>query len=205
MSIRYLISKIIKKCQIPSIRDSNIDKTAKVCSASHLVSIEMGGYSYIGNYCTVINTRIGRFCSIADNCIIGGASHPIEWVSTSPVFQEGRNIMKTNFSTHPYQTMKETVIGNDVWIGSNCLIKGGIKIGDGAVIGMGSILTKDVGPYEIWAGNPARLISKRFSEETVEKLLESNWWEWGNDTLAERAHYFNDVEKFLSHKKESRI
>ena len=85
MNIWYLLSKFIKKLHIPSIKNSNIDNTARVCSASHLVNVKIGKYSYVGNFCTVINAQIGNFCSIADNCIIGGASHPISWVSTSPV------------------------------------------------------------------------------------------------------------------------
>jgi acetyltransferase-like isoleucine patch superfamily enzyme len=198
MNIFYLLSKIIKKVHIPAIINSSLDKTAKICSASHVVNTKIGRYSYIGNSCTVINAKIGSFCSIADNCIIGGASHPIEWVSSSPVFHQGRNIMKKNFSSHEYSTEKETVIGNDVWIGNNCLIKSGIKIGNGAVIGMGSVLTKDVGAYEIWAGNPARLIRKRFNEDIIEKLHETNWWDWDDSSLTLKACYFNEVKKFLS-------
>lgn len=74
---------------------------------------------------------------------------------------------------------------------------GGVTIGDGAVIGAGSIVTKDVGPYEIWAGNPARFIRKRFDDETIEKLLESQWWNWDDEKLTEMGAYFSSVEKFI--------
>ncbi|MBP3953155.1 CatB-related O-acetyltransferase [Bacillus suaedae] len=197
MKYNYLLAKLIKKVQIPAIRNSRVDRTARVCSASHVLNTMLGRYSYIGNSCTVVNVTIGSFCSIADNCIIGGASHPIDWVSSSPVFHEGRNIMKKNFASHEYNTVEETVIGNDVWIGNNCLIKSGIKIEHGAVIGMGSVLTKNVGAYEIWAGNPAKFIRKRFDDDVIEKLLESNWWEWGDITLSREANCFNDVKTFL--------
>ncbi|WP_341357136.1 CatB-related O-acetyltransferase [Rossellomorea sp. y25] len=193
----YLLAKLIKKIQIPAIRNSKIDKTARVCSASHVINTKLGRYSYIGNSCTVVNVTIGSFSSIADNCIIGGASHPIDWVSSSPVFHEGRNIMKKNFSSHEYKTVEETVIGSDVWIGNNCLIKSGVKIENGAVIGMGSVLTKNVGAYEIWAGNPAKIVRKRFDDDIIEKLLESNWWEWEDNSLTNEAQYFNDVKNFL--------
>ncbi|MEF3309004.1 CatB-related O-acetyltransferase [Paenibacillus sp. GYB004] len=195
--IRYLFSKVVKKINIPSIKNSYIDKTAKVCSASHLVNVSMGKYSYVGNSCTVINARIGNYCSIADNCIIGGLGHPIDWVSTSPIFHEGKNIFGKNFSNHEYRLGKMTSIGNDVWIGSNCLIKSGLSIEDGAIIGMGSVLTKNVGAYEIWAGNPARLIKKRFADETIEKLLNSKWWDYDLIELRQKAAYFNNVEKFI--------
>lgn len=74
---------------------------------------------------------------------------------------------------------------------------GGVTIGDGAVIGAGSIVTKDVGPYEIWAGNPARFIRKRFDDETIEKLLESQWWNWDDTKLEEMGLYFVNVKNFI--------
>lgn len=197
MNIKYIFSKFIKKVYIPAVRDSKLDKTSKVCSGSHIVNSSIGRYSYIGNYSTVINARIGSFCSIADNCIIGGASHPINWVSTSPVFYKGKNILKKNFSNHEYQSTKITNIGSDVWIGNNSLIKSGVRIGDGAVIGMGAIVTKDVGEFEIWAGNPARLLRKRHTDECIEKLNTIKWWEWDDQTLEIRAKNFNDIEKFI--------
>ena len=123
MNIKYLASKLIKKLHIPAIKNSYIDNTSIVCSGSHLVNVNMGRYSYIGNFCTVINVQIGSFCSIADYCIIGGASHPLDWVSTSPVFHDGKNVMKKNFARHKYIASSKTIIGNDVWIGNNCLIK----------------------------------------------------------------------------------
>lgn len=198
MNLRYLISKLIKKIHIPAIINSTIDKTSRICSDSHVVNAIMGRYSYIGNSCTIVNTQIGNFCSIADNCIIGGASHPIEWVSTSPVFHEGKNIMEKNFSEHSYNVSSKTIIENDVWIGNNCLIKSGVKIENGAVIGMGSVLTKNVGPYEIWAGNPAKCIRKRFTNQIAEELLKSAWWEYDDEILAKHASSFNEVETYLS-------
>lgn len=196
--LSYYFSKLIKKIHIPAIKNSNIDKTSRICSASHVVDVKMGRYSYIGNNCTVINVNIGNFCSIADNVIIGGASHPITWVSTSPVFHKGKNIMKKNFSTHYFETSKRTTIENDVWIGNNCLIKSGIKIENGAVIGMGSVLTKDVGPYEIWGGNPAKLIRKRFDDKKIEYLLKYQWWDLPEEILKEKSKDINNIEKFIS-------
>lgn len=193
MKLSYLVSKLIKKIQIPAIKNSVIDKTSKVCSGSLIVQTNIRRYSYVGNFCTVINVDIGSFCSIADNCIIGGASHPINWASTSPVFHKGGNILKKNFSKHEYIAIKKTIIGNDVWIGSNCLIKSGVRIGDGAVIGMGSVVTKDVGSFETWGGNPARIIKTRFNEEIVTALKKYKWWEWENKKIELLADYFTDV------------
>jgi acetyltransferase-like isoleucine patch superfamily enzyme len=122
MSLGYIISKIIKKIQFSAVKNSDIDRKAKICSASHIVNSSLDRYSYIGNRCTVINADIGRFSSIADNCIIGGASHPINWVSTSPVFYKGRNILKKNFSDNDFISTTKTFIGNDVWIGMYLIV-----------------------------------------------------------------------------------
>lgn len=197
MKFLYYLSKLIKKIHLPAIRNSEINKTSKVCSGSHIVNVTMGKYSYIGNFCTIINVRIGSFCSIADNCIIGGASHPLDWVSTSPVFHKGKNVMNKNFSAHDYITTRETEIGNDVWIGSSSLIRGGVKISDGAVIGMGSVVTKDVGAYEIWAGNPARMIRKRFNEGIIKDLNNIKWWELSDKEIYKISKSFNNIDKYI--------
>lgn len=198
MDLKYIISKILKKIQIPAVINSTVDKRAKICSASHVVGSTLGRYTYVGNNCTVVDTEIGSFCSIADNCIIGGASHPIDWVSTSPVFNDGKNILKQNFSKNKYSATKKTHIGNDVWIGNNALIKGGISIGNGAVIGMGSVVTKNVGEYEVWAGNPAKLIKKRFDDAQIDELLTIEWWTFSEETLNKNGDVFNDVEQFIA-------
>lgn len=196
MSIKYLFAKLIKKIQIPAIKNSTIHKNSKVCSASHVVNSSLDEYSYIGNYCTIIGASIGKFCSIADNCIIGGAQHPYEWVSTSPVFIKGKNCMNVNLGNNEFNDERKTFIGNDVWIGNNCLIKGGITVGDGAVIGMGAVVTKDVGAYEIWAGVPAVCIGKRFSEEVISELEAITWWE-NVEKTKKIAKLIPDAEAFI--------
>ena len=203
MKLLYYLAKMIKKIQIPAIKDSKIHRTSKVGSVTNLLNVNMGRYSYIGSYCIVVSTEIGCFCSIANNCSIGCANHTTNWVSTSPVFHEGRNILKKHFSDHSFlPNDRVTVIGNDVWIGNNVIIKSGVTIGDGAVIGMGSVVTKNVGKYEIWAGNPAKLIRKRFSDDILDELSETKWWEINDLKLSKYAAMFNDVQKFLSSYKE---
>ena len=83
----------------------------------------------------------------------------------------------------PYKPYKKTIIEHDVWIGTNAIIKAGVKISTGAVIAMGAVVTKDVGPYEIWGGVPARLIKKRFSEEKIKNLLNSMWWDLNRNEI----------------------
>lgn len=179
------------------IQEAVIDKTAAICSGVRFYRGKIGKYSYIGNNSFVSDTDIGSFTSISTDCYIGGTTHPIEWVSTSPVFHKWDNILKKNFARHEFEIFKRTQIGNDVWIGNRVMIKAGVKVADGAVIGMGSIVTKDVGPYEIWAGNPARMIRKRFDDETVNALLEIRWWEWDDKRIGENAEFFTEPSKLI--------
>lgn len=196
--IEYFASKIIKKLHLRAISNSDIHKTSKICSGSQIVNVKIGKYSDVGYDCIIINAEIGAFCSLGANIVIGGASHTIEWVSTSPVFNENKDHLPKKFSNHKFSLESKTVVGNDVWIGNNVMIKANVKISDGAVLGMGSIVTKDVGPYEIWAGNPAKLIKKRFEDDKIEKLLETQWWNLTDNEIEKIAPLFTDVDSFLN-------
>lgn len=181
----------------PALRKCDIDHKSRVCSGTELNNVSIGKYSYIGNNCFMVNVDIKNYCSIADRCVIGGAAHPINRVSTSPVFHSGKNIMKTNFANFPKIDTPKTVIENDVWIGMGCYIKAGVTIHNGAVIGMGSIVTKDIPPYEIWAGNPAKKIRDRFSKNIADDLETIKWWEWNVKKINEAANLFDNVESFI--------
>mgnify|MGYP002791617613 FL=1 len=113
----------------------------------------------------------------------GGANHPIEWVTTSPCFHLKDNATGKCFAENHFEWSKKTVIENDVWLGTRTMVLAGVTIHTGAVIGAGSVVTKDVGAYEIWAGNPARFIRKRFDDDTIEKLLKTRWWDYSDETL----------------------
>lgn len=125
---------------------------------------------------------IGKFCSIATGVkfMMGGTQgHTYEWIASYPLDFLEEDFDGYNKVAPKAQKLKgDTVIGNDVWLGVEAMIMPGLKIADGAVIGARSLVTKDVGPYEIWGGNPARLIKKRFSDSDIEKLLQILWWEW---------------------------
>ena len=192
-----VLATAIRWMRFPVIAASKLDRSSQVAYGSKIVRSTIGRYSYVGPECTVVRTNIGAFCSIADGCMIGGAAHPVDWVSTSPAFHAGSNILGVNFSGESYDPSRDTRIGNDVWVGSHCLIKAGVRIGNGAVIGMGSVLTHDVGSYEIWAGNPARLIRRRFDSATVARLEASCWWSLPDISLERLGPLFCDVEGFL--------
>ncbi len=199
--LQWYWSKFFMLLHGKSIRGSNIDKKAKINYGCNIVDAKMGKFSYCGYDCWIIDAEIGSFCSISNNVRIGGPAHPMSWVSTSPVFHKGSNIFGKNFSEHEFEPMRRTYIGNDVWIGENAIIKAGVTISDGAVIGAGSVVTHDVGPYEIWAGNPARIIRKRFDDEKIESLIELKWWDKDDDEIAKIAVDFNDPNKILETEK----
>jgi len=198
MTLLYLWSKLIKKLRGSSIIDSKIHRTSKVESGSQIVSAVFDRHSFCGYDCKIINCEIGSFCSIADHVIIGGGMHPMEWVSMSPVFYEGRDSVKTKFSEHKRDYVKRTIIGHDVWIGERVIIKQGVNIGTGAVIGMGSIVTRDIEPYNIVAGSPAKVIRKRFDDKVIQKLLKIKWWEFSDKKLHDFARYFTNPIEFIN-------
>jgi acetyltransferase-like isoleucine patch superfamily enzyme len=129
---------------------------------------------------------IGEYCSIGSNVVIFlGSEHRVDWVSTYPFplfWPEARSIRG-----HP-STKGDVVIGNDVWIAFGTTILSGVAIGDGAAIGACSVVTRNIPPYAIAAGNPAQVIRYRFDDETIQKLLEMKWWNWPDDKIAENIH-----------------
>ena len=193
----YYIAKILYKLRISSFKSCVINKKARVASQCVLAYVKMGKYSYIGSETHITNTIIGNFVSIGGSCQIGGGKHPLNMVSTSPVFLKGRNILRKNFSQFVFDGKSEVIIGNDVWIGDGCYIKAGVKIGDGAIIGAHSVVTHDVLPFTIVAGNPAKLIRERFSEEISQALLKLSWWNWSDDKIQENADYFDNPLRLI--------
>lgn len=122
---------------------------------------------------------IGRYCSIGTGAVFvmaGNQGHRTDWVSTFPFFYQSNPAFEG--AQDAWQPAGDTVVGNDVWVGSEAMILPGIQIGDGAVIAARAVVTKDVPPYAIVAGNPARVIRHRFEEAQVAKLLEMAWWSW---------------------------
>jgi acetyltransferase-like isoleucine patch superfamily enzyme len=196
-SIRYILSRIQKKLIMNSIYLSKIDKSSKIENGSQVVNSTFGRHSFCGYNCTIINTDIGSFCSIAQDVVIGGSSHPINFVSTSPAFLAHRDSIKTKFAQHQYYHLPRTVIGNDVWIGYGAMIKAGSSIGHGAVIGMGAVVTRDVPPYAIVGGNPARFIRDRFATDIRDGLLKSEWWNFTDDELRYYGEKFDNPQAFL--------
>lgn len=128
---------------------------------------------------------VGSFCSIGSGAafiMAGNQGHRNDWISTFPFFWMP-DVPAFTGAQNGYLPAGDTVIGNDVWIGSEAIIMPGVTIGDGAVIGTRSLVTRNVEPYAIVGGNPARVIRKRFDEDLITLLLEMEWWAWSDDQL----------------------
>jgi len=197
VNVEYLWAKFMKKIRGSAIIDSRIDRSSKVEAGSTIVNSSFDRHSFCGYDCKIINCDVGAFCSIADFVFIGGSRHPVEFVATSPVFLSHKDSVKMKYARHDYSMQLRTAIESDVWIGDMALIKAGVRIGVGAVVGMGSVVTHDVEPYAIVAGNPARIIRMRFDDRTIKALLALNWWNMPDSQLKEIAIYFNNVPKLL--------
>ncbi len=186
-----------------------LDPSLRICFPVHIsprVQIKNGvsidKFSFI-NWESIIypNVYIGQYCSIGRNVQIGLANHPTDWLSTHTFqYNEGwfpnlpsyKKVKRTKKHLHH----PKTKIGADVWIGNNAMIKSGVSIGHGAVIGAGALVTKDVPPYAIVVGVPAKIIKFRFSDDIISQLLELKWWQYNVDKVANID--FSDINKALS-------
>jgi acetyltransferase-like isoleucine patch superfamily enzyme len=168
------------------------------------------GYgTYIGKNTHLNRAKLGRYCSIASNVSNITGRHPITtFVSTHPCFfSTGKAAGFTFTKTQKFDEIKYTSsdkkfineIGNDVWIGENVIIMDGIKIGDGAVIGACSLVTKDIEPYSINIGIPAKLVKYRFQPEQIDFLLKEKWWDKNIEWIKNNIDLFHDIENYIKH------
>lgn len=130
---------------------------------------------------------IGDFCSIGSGAafiMAGNQGHRNDWASSFPFFYMPE-VPHFAGAVDAFQKAGDTVIGNDVWIGSEAIIMPGVKVGDGAVIGTRALVTRDVEPYAVIGGNPARVIRKRFDDDSIAMLLEMKWWDWDDARLGQ--------------------
>lgn len=203
MDLKRILAKGVKIIFNPAaLTNCQVNKNTKICSGTQMNNSTINRYSYCGHDCFILNCDIGSFVSIADNCRLGGAMHPIERVSSSPVFHKGKNVLNKNFAKFDDISDKKIVISSDVWIGAGVTVLSGITIGVGAVVGAGSVVTHDIPPYEIWAGNPAKKIRNRFDEEISKELLQTTWWEWSDEKIRKYSHLFDNPQKFIETIKE---
>ena len=174
-------------------------------NGTSLYNVSMGRFSYM-NGGSAHNASIGHFCSIGQEVKIGGfGSHPFH-ISTHPTFYSASPPTRMSFHVVPgLDTYKQVLVGHDVWVGDRALILDGVSVGTGAVVGAGAIVTKDVEPYSVVVGSPARCIRTRVPPSHVGELLESRWWAWDDDRIRLAAHLIasEDLEAFLDYVRKS--
>ena len=185
-----------------------INHYQRLCFLKNIITnpnIIVGDYTYYDDFKDVYNFErnvkyhfdfigdkliIGKFCMIASGVtfIMNGANHKMDGITAYPfnIFGNGWEKVTPKMEELPFKG--DTVVGNDVWIGSNATIMPGVHIGDGAIIATNATVSRDVAPYSIVGGNPAKEIRKRFSAEKIEELLELKWWDWKIDRITENLH-----------------
>lgn len=174
-----------------------INSGVNICSSS------VGKCTVIGGNTNLSNCKIGAFCSIASRVHVQPYTHPTTFVSTYPGFFKTVNNYPFGRGSKDFDEALKcedghfAIIGNDVWIGENVTIKGGVTIGDGAVIGMNALVTKDVPPYAIVGGNPAKIIRYRFDDDAIKALLKIKWWNWPLELIKEKRKEFTDIYSFI--------
>ncbi len=202
-------SRVYKLCRVGEkvILDSRskFEGNNRIGFGTVFLNSSLGFGSYIATNSFIKNASIGRYACIAGDVSTIQGNHPTNFVSIHPAFYSVENkkfsfVKENKFPNFKYiddQRELSVIIGNDVWIGARATILEGVTIGDGAVIAAGAVVTKDVPPYAIVGGVPAKIIRYRFAEEEIEKLMKIKWWEKDEAWIKAHAEEFSDIKKFL--------
>lgn len=184
-----MIKKVLKgfiaaiKRKVLKLRHNVIGKKTVVCGGAYVLNSHIGPYSYIGIKSYLNHVEMGSYCSIAGFVIIGAMEHS-HWTYSTSTY-----LSNEGYVNHP------TIIGHDVWIGAQCVIRQGVKIGDGAVIGANSFVNKDIPPYAIAFGSPAKVYKIRFDEDIIKKLNDSRYWEKNPDEARQILEKLDSIEE----------
>lgn len=200
--LRFNLSDSIEIGQKSKVRGAKIAKNVKIGFHCNIQRGGVSSFSYMGDYCELPQVEIGKFCSIAAHVTLAAGNHPMSYVSTSPyTYSTIRNSFakKQLFTQEFFYTDEDhkylCKIGNDVWIGTRVTLVCGSKalnIGDGAVIAAGAVVTKDVPPYAVVAGCPAKILRYRFSDEMISEMEREKWWDKSEDWIKESVEAFSD-------------
>lgn len=158
----------------------------------------VGRFTYFAGDSSLSRCRVGAFCSLGPGLEVGFGRHPTNFVSSYPSFYSAHSAGRADFGVvTDFAEHLSVTIGNDVWIGAHCLVLDGVTIGDGALIPTGAVVTKDVPPYTMAGGVPARIIRARFSPEEIEFLLRLKWWERDLSWITAHAPLFPDIKSLM--------
>jgi phosphonate metabolism protein (transferase hexapeptide repeat family) len=185
-----------------SMHNADLGPWTEIGDHCTLENVTMGAYSYCGPFCILQNVSIGRFSNIAAMARLGPTAHPLDrptlhhFTYRRAAYGLSDNDDEVFFAERAARIL---TIGHDTWIGHGAIVMPGLAIGTGSVIGAGSVVTRDVEPWTIVAGNPARVIRRRFTPEVAEALERIRWWDWSHEELRERmADFEGDVASFIA-------
>jgi phosphonate metabolism protein (transferase hexapeptide repeat family) len=185
------------------LRETTVGRCCEILGDTAVEYSELGDFSYLGPGCMVGDAKIGRFCAIAAQVRIGAPNHPIDRPSLHrftycPEYYSATAERDRAFFAE--RRDDRVVIGNDVWIGHAAIVLPGVTVGDGAVLAAGAVVTRDVPPYTVVGGVPARQIRERFSREIAAQLAQIAWWDWPFETIMARLSDFRstDIEAFCA-------
>ncbi len=182
-----------------NILNSKFGKNNCVFKNVTFIHSSIDNYTYINHDTKIKYTDIGKFCSIGPNVQINLGKHPINFVSTHPSFYANNKRFIT-FSDDLYiEEYGKVTIGNDVWIGEGVVIPSSVKVGDGAIISTRAVVTKDVEPYSIVGGIPAKHIKYRFDKKIIDKLIQIKWWNWEESMFKKHFKLFHDPKKIIEY------
>lgn len=170
---------------------SQLEDYVRIDRFNHLFHAKLGRHSYTGQNTVIMHADIGAFCSISWSVTIGPANHSYNRISTHSFLYNQVDGLRPEGLEAPYDRFASKCrIGNDVWIGTGSVILRDVEIGDGAVVAAGAVVTRDVPPYAIVAGVPARVIKYRFSEEIIDKLQKIQWWNLDDELIRRNYSFF---------------
>ncbi len=185
-----------------TLRNARLGRFTEIKERVAFLDSELGDYSYVERHAEVIYSQVGKFCAIASNARINALQHPTERVSQHKMTYRANEYFlgaKLDGEFREGRQAKTVEIGHDVWIGHGAVIMPGVKIGHGAVVAASAVVTRDVAPYAIVAGVPARFLKWRFDEKISGRIIELGWWDWDHDRLAKAVDDMRglSVEAFL--------
>ncbi|MGI3166317.1 chloramphenicol acetyltransferase [Pseudooceanicola sp. 200-1SW] len=184
------------------LSEARLGRYVEIGRGSRIAHSSFGDYSYCDRYADVANATIGKFANIAAFTRIGATDHPLETAACHHFLYRSADYWddaENDAAFFEHRRARRSYVGHDTWIGNGAMIKPEVNLGDGAVVAAGAVVTKDVAPYTIVAGTPARVLRRRQPEALADRLIALAWWDWDHATLRDRLEDFRalSAEAFL--------